>query len=130
MKTISGLAIALLIAFQVAGQNEKTVESRITDVTVFLSKAQVTRKVKTKIDAGKIGLILKGLTPQIDPQSIQVSGKGAFIILGIEQQQNYLRELDLPKSLKILNDSLLYFQRQLSFEQRQKEILSREIGYP
>ena len=126
MKKIQLLAITLLIALQASAQIERPVDSKITDVTVFLNKAQVTRKVKTKIEGGKTNLILKGLTSELDAQSIEVSGKGNFTILGISHQQNFLNEFDLPKSLKILKDSLSYWQRQIVFEQSQKEILSKE----
>jgi uncharacterized protein (TIGR02231 family) len=129
MKTIKILIALFLMAgnaFVVLAQTEKTADSRITDVTVFLSKAQITREVKTRIEAGKTNLILTGLTSQIDQQSIQVAGKGSFVILGIAHQQNYLNELNLPKSLKILKDSIIYLQKQSALEQRQKEILNKE----
>ncbi len=76
--------------------------SRITEVTVFLNRAQVTRQLKTQLPAGKSNLIVTGLTSLLDPQSIQVSGKGNFIILGTSHQQNYLSELNMPKALKSL----------------------------
>ncbi len=85
------LATALSVSALVAmGQNEKNVDSKITDVTVFLNKAQVTREVKTRIEPGRVNLVVRGLTSQLDPESIQVTGKGSFIILGISHQQNYL----------------------------------------
>ncbi len=94
------LATALSVSALVAmGQNEKNVDSKITDVTVFLNKAQVTREVKTRIEPGRVNLVVRGLTSQLDPESIQVTGKGSFIILGISHQQNYLSELNMPKSL-------------------------------
>jgi uncharacterized protein (TIGR02231 family) len=121
------LATALSVSALVAmGQNEKNVDSRITDVTVFLNKAQVTREVKTRIEPGRVNLVVRGLTSQLDPESIQVTGKGSFIILGISHQQNYLSELNIPKSLKALKDSVEQLQKQLQLEQSQKEILSKE----
>ncbi len=121
------LATALSVSALVAmGQNEKNVDSKITDVTVFLNKAQVTREVKTRIEPGRVNLIVRGLTSQLDPESIQVTGKGSFIILGISHQQNYLSELNMPKSLKALKDSVEQLQKQLQLEQSQKEILSKE----
>jgi hypothetical protein len=129
MKTIKMLMALFLVSgsgLEMLAQTERTVDSKITTVTVFLSKAQVTREVKTRIEGGKTKLILTGLTSQIDQQSIQVSGKGSFIILGIAHQQNYLDELNLPKSLKTLKDSIIYLQKQLTLEQSQKEILNRE----
>jgi uncharacterized protein (TIGR02231 family) len=121
------LATALSVSALVAmGQNEKNVDSKITDVTVFLNKAQVTREVKTRIEPGRVNLVVRGLTSQLDPESIQVTGKGSFIILGISHQQNYLSELNIPKSLKALKDSVEQLQKQLQLEQSQKEILSKE----
>jgi uncharacterized protein (TIGR02231 family) len=121
------LATALSVSALVAmGQNEKNVDSKITDVTVFLNKAQVTREVKTRIEPGRVNLVVRGLTSQLDPESIQVTGKGSFIILGISHQQNYLSELNMPKSLKALKDSVEQLQKQLQLEQSQKEILSKE----
>jgi uncharacterized protein (TIGR02231 family) len=82
--------------------------------------------VKTRIEAGKTTLILTGLTSQLDQQSIQVAGKGNFIILGIANRQNYLSDLNTPKSLRLLRDSLELSQKQVLLEQGQKEILNKE----
>jgi uncharacterized protein (TIGR02231 family) len=121
-----------LLAFIVFGydftsaQVDKPVDSKITDVTVFLNKAQITREVKTRVDAGKTNIILTGLTSQLDQQSIQVKGNGSFIILGIAHQQNYLNEFNMPRSLKVLKDSIDFLQRQHILAQSQKEILNKE----
>ena len=125
MKRILLIAF-LLTAIGSIGQSNKPVDSKITQVTVFLNKAQVARDVKTRIEAGKTNLIVTGLTSQLDPQSIQVTGKGGFIILGISHQQNYLNEFNLPKPLKVMRDSVDYFQKQVLLEQSQKEILNKE----
>ncbi len=116
----------ILISATVFSQVEKPVDSKIIEVTVFLNKAQVTREFKTRLDAGKTSLILTGITSQLDPQSIQVTGKGNFIILGINHQQNYLNELNMPKALKVLKDSIELLQKQILLEQSQKEILNKE----
>ena len=109
-----------------SGQTDKAVESKISNVTVFLAKAQVTREVKTRLEPGKTNLVITGLTSQLDPQSIQVSGKGSFIILGTTHRQNYLNELNMPRAFKVLKDSLDYYQKQIGLEQSQKEILNKE----
>ena len=77
-------AVAYLFTLStVFGQVEKSVDSKITQVTVFLNKAQVTREAKARIEPGKTELIFSGLTSQLDPSSIQVAGKGNFIIMGM-----------------------------------------------
>jgi uncharacterized protein (TIGR02231 family) len=126
MKKLCLLALIFFGYHYTSAQTDKPVDSKITDVTVFLNKAQITREVKTRVDPGKTNIILTGLTSQLDQQSIQVKGNGSFIILGIAHQQNYLSEFNMPRSLKILKDSIDYLQRQVILEQSQKEILNKE----
>lgn len=120
------LALVLLVSGNLYAQNDKVTESKITDVTVFLNNAQVTRAVSTRVDAGRSNIILTGLTAYLDQASIQVSAKGNFVILGIAHQQNYLDEKNMPVAIKQLKDSLLVQQRKLSLEQSRKEILNKE----
>lgn len=126
MKRISLALILLTATFIVQAQTDKPIDSKISRVTVFLNRAQVTREVKTRVEAGRTNLILNGLTSQLDQQSIQVAGKGSFIILGISHNQNYLNEFNVPKSLQLLRDSLELCKRQVSLEQNQKDILGKE----
>jgi uncharacterized protein (TIGR02231 family) len=125
---MKNILVALLSVFSLtlSAQDEKIIESKITSVTVFLNRAQITREAKTRIETGKSILRLKGLTSQLDQQSIQVSGKGSFTILGISHEQNYLTELNTPRSLASLRDSIDLTQRQIVLQNSQKEILNRE----
>lgn len=116
----------VMSALVVTAQPDKPVDSKITDVTVFLNKAQVSRTIKTRLEAGKTNLIVTGLSSQLDPQSVQVSGKGSVVVLGTSHQQNFLSEFNLPKPLRMLKDSVETLQRQLILEQSQKEILNKE----
>ncbi len=127
MKTIA-VIIVWVATLPAAAQTSQPVNSKITDVTVFLNRAQVTRQVKTQVAPGKTELVVGGLTSMLDPQSIQVSGRGNFIILGTSHQQNYLSELNMPKSLNSLKDSIELLQKQIALEQSQKEILNKEEG--
>lgn len=120
------LILILLAACPGRAQHEKTAESKISHVTVFLNKAQVTREVKTRISDGTTNVIIRGLTAQLDPNSIQVSGKGNFILTGITHQVNFLNDLTTPSRIKILNDSLEDIQGKILFENARKQILDRE----
>lgn len=126
MKKVFLSLLLVAVSMSAYPQADKPVDSKITRVIVFLNRAQVTREVKTRIEAGKTNLILNGLTSQLDQQSIQVSGKGSFIILGISHNQNYLNEFNVPKGLRVLRDSSEIYKRQLSLEQNQKDILAKE----
>ncbi len=121
------LVIGLFVlAISANAQRELRVDSKITNVTVFLTRAQITRDIKTRIEAGKTEIVITGLTSQLDPQSIQVAGKGVFILLGTSHQQNFLSDFNQPKAIKVLKDSLLFLQKEAGLTQTQKEILNKE----
>jgi len=120
------LWMMLITSVIASAQTERPVDSRITNVTVFLSSAQVTREVKTRIEGGKATLVVSGLTAYLDPNSIQVSGKGNLMILGVSHRQNYLNEFNVPKPLQLLRDSIERLRNGVALENAQKEILGRE----
>ncbi len=91
------LASATLTA--TAGDNEKNISSRITAAKVFLQGAQVTRTANATIPAGNSTIVFTGLSQHLDPQSIQVTGKGSFTILSVNQRMNYLSESPKKKEL-------------------------------
>src|SRR5688500_9959352 len=119
----------ILILFSVVpsfAQQEKSVESKISHVTVFLTRAQVTREVKTRIHEGTTNVIITGLTAQLDPNSIQVSAKGNVILLGTSHRQNFLNEFATPARVRALNDSLHEIQNKILYETTQRNILDKE----
>jgi len=86
--TITLLAI-LLIGTSAIAEVEKKVSSKINNVTVFLQGAQVQRKGKFKIDKGITKIVFEGMTQQFDKNSIQVKGKGSFVILDVSSNIFY-----------------------------------------
>jgi uncharacterized protein (TIGR02231 family) len=105
---------------------EIVTESNVNHVTVFLNKAQVSRVAKVKIPFGKSQVVIGSLSAMLDPQSIQVSGKGKFVIEGTSVRQNYLTEQNVPTPIKVLKDSATLLAKWIQLENSQKEILSRE----
>jgi uncharacterized protein (TIGR02231 family) len=99
MKNLLLISILILIeSFNVSADTEKEIKAGIKHVTVYPDRAQVNHETTIDLPAGKTVLKLGGLSPYIDAQSIQVKGYGEFIILSVNQQNNYLENLeDLPE---------------------------------
>ena len=95
MKT--SILIILLIANQAFAQSSKETELKttISNVTVYLSGAQITRHGEVTIESGRSKVIVKSLSPLLDAKSIQVKANGAFSILSVNRTINYLNELKL-----------------------------------
>lgn len=125
MKKLALITMAIQFG-TVLAQNEVPVAGKVTTVTMFLRKAQVTREIKTRVEEGSTNLVLQGLSAHIDTENIQVTGKGNITILGVAHRQNFLSEFNLPKPLQQLKDSVDLLRRRLAMEETQKEILVKE----
>lgn len=120
------LVFLVVVSMAVSAQTEKAAESSITDVTVFLNRAQIYRQVKARVEPGNNTVVVQGLPAGLDPQSIQVRVQSRMMLLGVSYRQSFLNELTLPASLKKLKDSITYYNRQLLLEQQQKEVFNKE----
>lgn len=120
------LIVLMTVTNAVWAQPEKTAESAITRVTVFLNRAQVVRLVKTYAEQGRNTIVVRGLPAQLDPQSLQVRKQGKVVLLGVSHRQSFLNELSMPPELKKLKDSLNYYNHQLSVVQHSKDVLQKE----
>jgi len=85
------------------------VESKITDVTVFFSGAQITRNIDVKLTKGKHLIVIDKLPKNINPQSIQVNGIENCKILSVmhqiksqNQSKKKCEELDIEKKIESL----------------------------
>lgn len=126
MKNLMFSLVCLALIQPLWAQKEQVVDSKISRVTVFLNQAQVNREIKTRVEAGKTDLVISGLTANLDQRSVQVSGKGSIVILGINHRQNFISEFNMPTNLKKLKDSLTVYQNWINVEQNQKDILNKE----
>lgn len=117
------LAIAVSLSFQAVADTEKTVKSSIKNVTVFTQGAQVFRTSNVALSPGTTELVFSGISPFINPASVQAGGKGNFIVLDVKHTIKYPEppkpaESGLPQSvlneIKLLEDSLIEigFQRE------------------
>ncbi|MCB9189656.1 MAG: DUF4139 domain-containing protein [Flavobacteriales bacterium] len=112
---ITALSVVLM-GTSFAKEKEKVVNSKIDKVTVFLQGAQVTRESKIYIDKGVTKVIVEGISRGFNPNSIQVKGKGDFIIMDVSSQLHYPEPEPLPnptelpekivKEIHVLQDSI------------------------
>jgi len=92
MKKILTLLVAVTSLLQTVQAAEKTLTTKISEVVVYLEGAQVSRIGQMQLPAGNSEIVIKDLTPLIDKQSLQVTGDGAFSILSVNFQLNYVEQ--------------------------------------
>ncbi len=121
---------ALLVLFApftlFALEQEQKVPSTITNVTVFLNQAQVTRVAKTSLQAGITHLVIGHISPYINLNSLQVKTEENVLLLSVSQRNNFLQSNDKPATIIALEDTLDVLNQQLESARIRKEALLLE----
>ncbi|MXV52890.1 mucoidy inhibitor MuiA family protein [Pedobacter sp. HMF7647] len=123
------LLSALILIFVVSGvsaQEKISLQSKISRVIVFLKGAQVERIAQASISAGNSVILLKGLSPEIEEQSIQVKGMGNFVILSVNKQANFLNEQKEDAETKKQEDAADAIRDKIEIRQNDLAILKKE----
>lgn len=106
-KLIRFMVATMLLPCIVKAQDPVWVgNSEIKEVKVYQNGAMVTRNAKATLNPGLQEVILDGLSPYINPQSINLKGTGDATILAVSFQQNYLSEKKKPKEISALEEDL------------------------
>lgn len=126
MRTIILVFILLSIVSLSEANVQKKVKPTLKQVTVFLNRAQLNSTATAYIDAGTTDIILEGLPPFIDPQSIQVSGKGDFIIMSVKHSMNYLDPQKKSHEITALEDSIEKIQMKLDLYNSMRDVFQKE----
>mgnify|MGYP002393030381 CR=1 FL=1 len=121
--------------FAISQTLQKKIETKIEKVTVFLNGAQINRTGKTTIAPGKTEIVFSGISPYINPQSIQVKAEGNFTILSVVHKLNYLQEqaaqADIQKintQKDLLTDKINAENNMMSIYLNEETLLSKNQG--
>ena len=130
MQKVKILFILLSVSLSSIAADDDTFPSKITKVTVFQNQAQITAFVKGVSKIGNSHIIIENVSPNLDPQSIQVAGKGDIILMGTKFSNNFEkqpkispRHLQLTDSLRLLNDDLKLVAYNQEALEREKDLL-------
>jgi uncharacterized protein (TIGR02231 family) len=125
------------ISLEARAEKEKIVKSSIKKVTVYTSGAQVQRKASYSIEKGITTLIIEGISPNIDPNSLQVLASGDVILLDSkyhifypEPDKDVNANNSIPKKIlleiRALEDSLFNLSYIIAEVQYKMDILNAE----
>jgi hypothetical protein len=111
-----GLLIGMNI-FSFAQKKEIIADSKISEVTVFLSSAQITREAKIGLTTGTNLITFEKLSQQIIPGSIRVEGSDAYTIVSVNSSVNYLQEGFERPEVKAMKKELNRVQDEIKLNQ-------------
>ncbi len=117
--------VAMFSSFTYSIAQDIQAESKITKVSVYLGSALITRSAELKLSPGLQNIVFSGILPEIDENSLRVSGKGSaeVKILGAEVKKEFLKDLPQEKAKK-LQDEI----QSLRDEKRKVEDLRRILA--
>jgi uncharacterized protein (TIGR02231 family) len=130
MKKIIIVSFMLILSVvRISAQTEKEIKAEIKHVTVFPDRAQIDHETTVSIIPGKSVLKLAGLSPYIDVQSIQVKGFGEFTILSVNQQNNYLENLEDSPEVRSIRSQIESLQTKIEDENAAIYVLQQKEDF-
>lgn len=115
MKKLVSFIFLLFLIFPAFAVEKEIVKSTITDVTVYAQGAQLYQRANYSIKPGITEVIIEGISPYIDANSLQVKATGNVIILDSKYSLFYPKPeevnleglpLKIRKDIQLLEDSL------------------------
>lgn len=129
MKLTALLSVMLITFFCSYGQ--APVESKIKSVEVYIKGAEIKRSANLALKPGKNDFKIAGLSANLDPKTIQISGEG-FTILSVRHEKDFLikggesdRISPLMAQKKLLEDSIDRLSLELNIVEKEVELLNR-----
>ncbi len=121
----AALLVIAITASPLEGQ-EKYLECPVSHVTVFRQGAQLTGNIPVSVRAGTWDYVAGGLSPYIDPNSIQVRGEGDFMIMGVSHRNNYLENPAESETVKSLRSEIKALEMKIEDEETAMGILKEK----
>ncbi len=141
------ILFALLFFFNAtafAQENQINVNSKISDVTVFMNGAQVQRlSDQVELPQGVSLLVFSGLSSSIETQSLQAKGEGNFTILSVTKQNNFLldkkmseqkaallaKSKDLSDKIVVLNNEIAVYKAEEEMLMKNQTVMGPNVNY-
>ena len=124
---ITSLLVFLTLSSMAQEIPEKKINTKVNEVTVFLDGAQITRTKNLQIPKGTSLLKFTGLSPFINPKSIQLKADGNLMVLSVNHQQNYLEKTKKSDELQTLEKKYRDIQNRMEETNMRLGILDDEI---
>lgn len=129
MKAIVAAFLLCLPLSSAGADTEKEIRAPLKHVTLYPDRAQLTHEGVVEINSGQTLVMLKGLSPYIDPQSLQVKGQGEFTILSVNHQNNFLQNLEELPEVKTIRAQISTLETKVEDEKAAISVLKEKEAF-
>jgi len=123
------LFLVLSIPVIAQEQNELTLKTEVSEATVFINGAQITRRKSVELLPGKSTIKFTGLSPYIDSKSVQVKVNNEVMVLSVNHQLNYTDSLKQSNEMIKLESQLGILNDKIKIENANLEIIREEVTF-
>jgi len=126
------LALTLSVVSLVSNAQQVTnqdVPSQVSAVTVYFDGARETRTASVDLKTGRTQLVVAGLAPDVDAKSIQVKANGAFTVLGVDHQQNYLAASKPSAEWQRLQDERKVIESNINVQNAYLRVIQEDLEF-
>jgi len=120
------LSLAILFSITDANATEKDIKSKVKDVTIFLSGAQVNREGSVSVTKGQTQIIFTGISPLLKRESLQAGSKSDITILSIHYETKKTEKKKPKGNLSELESKKNELQRKLTRLNSRMEVINTE----
>ena len=113
--------ISLCLGCILPMQAQKQISAKLTEATVYLRGAALTHTASATLKSGSQEVVIDGLSPDIEINSLKVKANGV-LISATEFSQDYLTPREQAAHIKKLKDSLDLYKEQLKDAQNELEV--------
>lgn len=124
----SFLLLSASLSISAQDTKEITPSSTISDVTVFIKGAQITRNASVNLPAGKSTLRFTNLSPYVDAKSVQVKIEGDVTLHSVNYQLSY-DSLDTSGETEKYRKQVELLDESIRQEQTNKLIIEEELAF-
>ena len=115
MKKIILASLVAIMSFCTNANEKEIIKASIAEVTVFAQGAQIHKRASYSVKPGVTEIIIEGVSPYIDPKSLQVKATGSVILMDSKYQLFHPKPetiqleglpLKIRKDIQLLEDSI------------------------
>ncbi len=107
MKNSLNIVFLVCLSTSIVAQSfEKELSTEIEKVTIHLKGAEIIRTKEVRLNSGRQNFVFTGLSPKLNPKSVQVTGTNEVQILSITSKINFLKEGEKSPIIEELRDSM------------------------
>lgn len=125
MKKVVALCLTVMSSFALIAQTN--VDSKITQVTVYLQGAQLVHTAETQVSQGKQTVVFTGLSADMQPESVVLEcGNKNVVFQSVSIRNNYLKQQTPNAKIAELQEKSALVEEKLATLRAEKGVYAKE----